>query len=201
MTGGRLSCLAAALATSTIVLTAGCGGSTTPLMPLPGQSIPLFSTGRYSLQMNAPDSSSDPLVPACSGSIGVPRAGKAVALELNVVKEGIEWVGHPASAIGDLELRFRDAGELSLGRRSLVGTIRGQTPDMGLPGVISPKDVSVVVAGPMQGGGALLDGQTAFAYSVTTLVGRAQGTFRFRDSSGSEAVCSVVTININAPPS
>jgi hypothetical protein len=181
---------------------AGCGGSS-PAAPSPGggpvgQAVPQFSTGRYLLRMTAFDLSSDPLVPACPGSFGVPRAGKSVVVHLTVVREGVEWVGRTSGAAADLELRFRDAGELEFGRRALAGTIRGQAPDMGLPGLLDPGDVSVTVAG-TAATGALLDAQTAFSFAVNTLVGRAVGEFRFQDSAGNAATCSVVSIHINAP--
>jgi hypothetical protein len=180
---------------------AGCSGSssTAPTLGPLERVTPQFSIGRYMLQMTAPDFSSDPLIPACAGSIGVPRAGKSVTVELTVIKDGVEWVGRAAGAQADIELRFRDAGELPFGRRALVGTIRGQATDMGIPGLFDPRDVSVAVAGNVQNGAALLDGQTAFLYSVSTLVGRAAGDFRFRDSAGNVGACPAVSININAP--
>ena len=184
-----------------LLVTAGCGGSspTTPSPAAPSErAIPQFSTGPYTLHMTAFDLSSDPLVPACPGSLGVPRAGKSVVVHLTVVREGVEWVGRTTGAAADLEMRFRDAGELGLGRRSLVGTIRGQAPDMGLPGLLDPRDVSVTVAG-TSATGALLDAQTAFSFAVNTLVGRAAGEFRFRDSGGSAGTCPAASIHINAP--
>jgi hypothetical protein len=90
-------------------------------------------------------------------------------------------MGRPAvRRRGDIEVRFRDAGELPTGRRAIAGSIRGQAPDMGIPGSVAPRDVSVTVAGTGTTG-ACCDGQTAFSVAVDTLTGRAVGTFRFNE--------------------
>jgi hypothetical protein len=117
-----------------------------------------------------------------------------VTVELVVSKEGSEWVGRTTVAGADIELRFRDAGEPSVGRRVFSGTIRGHAPDAGLRGMIEPRDVSVII-----GAGSTIEGETAFISNVSTLVGRARGDFQFSDSAGNTASCSVVSIHINAP--
>lgn len=173
---------------------AGCGSSpVAPSQQPPGPS--LFSTGRYTVHITGFDFSSVPELPACAGSIGVPPSGKVVTVELQVVKEGSEWVGRGTAAGADIELRFRDGGEAQFGRRAFSGTIRGRARDFGLPGLLDPRDVSVVI-----GDAAILTGETAFVRNFSTLVGRAQGDFRFVDSAGNEGNCAVVGIHINAPP-
>ena len=119
-----------------------------------------------------------------------------MTVELQVVKQGAEWVGRPAEAGADIELRFRDGGETTLGRRAFSGTLRGRAPDGGLRGLLDPRDVSVDI-----GGGSTVDGATAFVRNVSTLVGRARGPFQFSDSAGNTGTCSVVSIHINAPGS
>ena len=71
---------------------------------------PQFATGRYRLKMIAFDVSSNPLLLPCPAWLGVPSIGKSVTLELDVVKDGVEWVGRPSGAAGDIEVRFRNAG-------------------------------------------------------------------------------------------
>jgi len=127
------------------------------------------------------------------------RTEKTVMVDLTVVKDGVEWVGRTSSASADIEMRFRDAGELPLGRRALAGTLRGQAPDMAFaPPLIVPRDVSVTIAG-TAATGALMDAQTLDPYSVSTMVGRAVGDFLFRDSAGNVARCPAVTVFIGAP--
>jgi hypothetical protein len=177
---------------------AGCGGSS-PTTPSPGGSDspgPQFATGRYRLKMIAFDVSSDPLLLPCPAWLGVPSIGKSVTLELDVVKDGVEWVGRPSGAAGDVEVRFSDAGQLPTGRRAIAGSIRGQAPDMGIPGSVAPRDVSVTVAG-TGATGAVLDGQTAFSVAVDTLTGRAVGSFRFNDSVGDVVICPAVSVQMN----
>jgi hypothetical protein len=154
----------------------------------------LFSTGRYTVTLTGFDFSTDPEIPACDGPIGVPRSGKGVTVELQVVREGAEWVGRGTSPGNDIEMRFRDAGLSSLGRRMFSGSIRGRAPDAGLRGTTEPVDVVVVI-----GSGAIVEGQTAFLTTASTLVGRARGQFGFSDTAGNSGTCSVVAIHINAP--
>ena len=174
---------------------AGCGGPapTAPSQGDPNAPGPEFATGRYRLKMIAFDVSSDPLLLPCPAWLGVPSIGKSVTLELDVVKDGAEWVGRPSGAAGDLEVRFRDAGELPAGRRAIAGSIRGRAPDMGIPGSVAPRDVSMTVAGT----GAVLDAQTAFKVAVDTLTGRAVGEFRFHDSVGDVVSCPSVSVLMN----
>ena len=145
--------------------------------------------------MIAYDFSTDPLVPACPGSFSVP-VNKFVTLQLTVVKDGAEWVGRTSNAAADIEMRFRDAGEPAFGERAFTGTIRGQTPDMGLPGLLPPGDVSVTVSG-TGATGAVLNGRTLASFSVKTLTGRAVGEFRFHDSAGHVATCPAVSVQMN----
>ena len=174
---------------------AGCGSSpTAPSGPLPGPA-PLFSTGTYLLQLNGYDFSSDPRIPACAGPIGVPREGKLVNVELQVVLEGSEWVGRGTTPDAAIELRFRDAGLSSFGRRAFAGTIKGRAPDGGLRGLTTGRDVAVVIGG----SAAIVEGETAFPTSTRTLVGRAQGDIRFQDSAGNAANCSAIGVHMNAP--
>ena len=173
---------------------AGCGSSPVEPTRTPFPTAPTFSTGQYTVQILGFDFSSVPEIPACAGPIGVPASGKAVTVELQVAKEGSEWVGRMTTAGADFELRFRDGGERSFGRRLFSGTIRGRARDAGLRGLIDPRDVSVVI-----GAGSTVEGETAFVHSVSTLVGRALGDFQFSDSAGNTASCSVVQIHINAP--
>ena len=174
---------------------AGCGGSspTTPgTIDSPGLE---FATGRYRLKMIAFDVSFDPLQPSCPAWLGVPSIGKSVTLDLDVVKDGVEWVGRPSGAAGDVEVRFRNAGELPSGQRAIAGTIRGRAPDMGIPGSVAPRDVSVTVAGAATG--ATLDARTAFSVSVDELTGRASGVFNFQNSAGDVVSCPVVSVFMN----
>ena len=151
-----------------------------------------FATGRYNLHMVAYDFSTNPLLPACPGSLT--RAGKSVYFQMTVVRDGVEWVGRSSGVAADIEMRFRDAGELPLGGRALSGTIRGQAPDMGFPGLIAPRDVTVTVAGTVATG-ALFDAETMG--SVNTLIGRAVGEFRFHDSAGSVVSCPEISLQMN----
>jgi hypothetical protein len=173
---------------------AGCGSSPVEPTRIPFPSAPTFSTGQYTIQIIGFDFSSVPEIPACAGPIGIPTAGKAVIVELQVAKEGSEWVGRATAAGADLELRFRDSGERSFGKRAFSGTLRGRARDGGRPGFIDPRDVSVLI-----GAGSTVEGETAFVRNVSTLVGRALGDFQFADSAGNTASCSVVQIHINAP--
>jgi len=180
---------------------AGCGGSPAAPSPggsgLPGQTVPQFSTGRYLLKISAPDSTSTLLLPVCGGSVGGPPAGTSVSVFLTVVKDGDEWVGRTSGAAADIEMRFRDAGELPSGGRALAGTIRGQAPDMGLSALIRPHDLSVTVAGTVAAG-ALMEAHTVFPYFVNAMIGQAVGDFRFRDSAGNLGRCSTVEVLIGA---
>jgi hypothetical protein len=172
---------------------AACGSSPTePTSDRPTATT--FSTGLYTLHIGGYDFSTDPTIPACDGPIGVPRSGKSVTVELQVARDGAEWVGRSAVAGADLELRFRDGGEPSFGKRAFSGTLRGRAPDGGLRGMIEPRDVSVDVAA-----GSTIEGETAFTNRVSTLVGRARGHFQFSDSAGNSATCAIVQIHINAP--
>jgi hypothetical protein len=176
---------------------AGCGGSSpvAPAVPEP----PAFSTGRYMLELTGYDFSTVPELPVCAGPLGVPSSGKHVSVELQVMRDGAEWVGRSTRSPADIELRFKDAGLIGLGRRAFTGTIRGQGPDDGLPGLVDPRDVFLIIGG-SAGNTARVEGETAFSNSVRTLVGRAEGEFRFRDSAGNTGSCSVVSVHINAPP-
>jgi hypothetical protein len=159
---------------------------------------PPFSTGTYRVQLTGYDGSTDPQLPPCATPAGMPPAGKSVNFELKVARDGNDWVGR-ASGPADIELRFHDAGDIMGGRRRLAGTIRGRAPDAGFPGIYPPSGVTVRVAGDGADGTAVIEGQTAFSYSTTLLVGRASGDFRFVDASGNTGVCTVVSFNINAP--
>ena len=117
-----------------------------------------------------------------------------MSIDLQVVTEGPDWVGRTTAAGADIELRFRDGGEPSFGRRTFSGSLRGRARDAGLPGLLDPRDVSVVIDN------ATVEGETAFFGRVSTLVGRARGDVRFSDSAGNTGRCSVVSIHINAPP-
>lgn len=105
---------------------AGCGGSSlvAPAVPEP----PVFSTGRYMLQLTGHDLTTISEFPACAGPLGVPSSGKNVTVELQVAKEGAEWVGRSTRPPADIELRFKDAGLIGLGRRAFTGTIRATVP-------------------------------------------------------------------------
>ena len=169
---------------------------------MPGNQVvwpaPPFSTGTYRVQLTGYDGSTDPQLPPCATPAGMPPAGKSVNFELKVAREGNEWVGR-ASSPADLELRFHDAGDLLFGRRALAGTIKGHAPDAGFPGIFPPTGVSVNVAGEGGDRTATIEGQTAFSYSTSLLIGRASGDFRFVDGAGNTGVCTVVSFNINAP--
>ena len=178
------------------VMIAGCGASPSEPTRIPLPSGPTFATGTYNVQILGYDFSTVPEIPACAGPIGVPTSGKAVTVDLVVVKEGSEWVGRTTAAGADIELRFRDGGEPSFGRRVFSGTIRGRARDEGLRGLLEPRDVLVAI-----GGGATVEGETAFINRVSTLVGRVRGDVQFSDSAGNTATCSVVQIHINAPGS
>ena len=147
------------------------------------------------LKITAYDFSTDPLVPACAGSFGVPVT-KIVTLQLTVVKDGAEWVGRTSNPAADIEMRFRDAGQLPFGERAFTGSIRGQAPDMGFLGVVPPGDVSVTVSG-TGASAAVMDGRTLASLSVDTLTGRAVGEFRFHDSAGHVATCPAVSVWMN----
>ncbi len=176
------------------VTVAACGSSPVEPTRSPLPATPQFSTGSYTVQILGYDFSSVPEIPACAGPIGVPTSGKAVTVELVVAKEGSEWVGRTTADGADIELRFRDGGEPSFGRRLFSGTIRGRAPDVGLRGLVEARDVSVAI-----GAGSTVEGETAFINNVSTLVGRARGDFQFSDSAGKTASCSTVAIHINAP--
>ena len=178
------------------VTVAACGSSPVEPTRIPLPSVPTFATGAYNIQILGYDFSSVPEIPACAGPIGVPTSGKAVTVDLVVVKEGAEWVGRTTAAGADIELRFRDGGEPTLGRRVFSGTIRGRARDEGLRGLLEPRDVLVAL-----GGGATVEGETAFINRVSTLVGRVRGDVRFSDSAGNTSTCSVVQIHINVPAS
>ena len=135
-----------------------------------------------------------PEIPACVGPFGVPRSGKTVIALLQVVKEGPEWVGRATAATDEIELRFKDEGQGSLGRRRFAGTIRGRARHAGVPGLVDPRDVTVTI-----GGAAVVEGETAFIANFSTLVGTARGDFQFSDSGGAIGNCNVVSIHINAP--
>jgi hypothetical protein len=188
--------------TSVVLATLGaCGGDANPggpsgLMPPPSLTVPQFPVGSYWLGLTGYDVSVVPAIPACDKPAGVPPAGKSVMIKLNVVKQGTEWVGRVAEGDGDLELRFRDAGELPFGLRSLTGTLRGQAPDGGVPGGIGPRGVSVAIEGT-----AAVEGQTALPFSSRVMSGRATGTLRFTDSSGGTARCPGVSLTVVTDPS
>ena len=154
-----------------------------------------FATGRYRLKMIAFDVSFDPLQPSCPAWLGVPSIGKSVTLDLDVVKDGVEWVGRPSGAAGDVEVRFRNAGELPSGQRAIAGTIRGRAPDMGIPGSVAPRDVSVTVAGAATGA------SVGRADGVLGLRRRAHrpglGVFNFQNSAGDVVSCPVVSVFMN----
>jgi hypothetical protein len=177
------------------VTVVGCGSSPIEPTRIPVPGATTFSTGLYTLQIIGYDYSTDPTIPACDGPLGVPRSGKSVTVELQVARDGVEWVGRSAVAGADIELRFRDGGEPSFGKRVFSGTLRGRAPDGGLRGMLDPRDVSIDIAA-----GSTIEGETAFLNRVSTLVGRARGTFQFSDSAGNTGNCPVVQIHINAPP-
>jgi hypothetical protein len=176
------------------VTVVGCGSSPIEPTRIPVPGATTFSTGLYTLQIIGYDYSTDPTIPACDGPLGVPRSGKSVTVELQVARDGVEWVGRSAVAGADIELRFRDGGEPSFGKRAFSGTLRGRARDTGLRGLLEPRDVSIAISA-----GSTVEGQTAFSNNVTTLVGRARGDFQFSDSTGNSASCAVVGIHINAP--
>jgi hypothetical protein len=183
--------------TSVVLATlAACGGDANPggptgLMPPPSLTIPQFPVGSYWVGLTGYDVPVAPAIPACDKPAGVPPAGKSVMIKLNVVKQGTEWVGRVADGDGDLELRFRDAGELPFGLRSLTGTLRGQAPDGGVPGGIGPRGVSVAIEGT-----AAVEGQTALPFSSRVMSGRVAGDIRFSDTEARVGTCTAVAFTI-----
>jgi hypothetical protein len=169
-----------------------CGGSEpAPLAPSPtGPATPPFPVGTYWLLLTGYDPPGTPAIPACDPPAGEPPAGKRVAIELDVQRQGPAWVGRPTAAV-DLELRFTDSGELPLGLRGFSGTLRGQAPDGGIPGAAAARDVAAAIEGPVA-----IDGQTAFPFSASVLSGKATGSFRFTDSTGRSGTCSVVSVTM-----
>jgi hypothetical protein len=173
------------------LLTACGGGDSLPLAPSPSPpAVPPFPTGTYWLLLSGYDIPVAPVIPACDPA-GAPPAGKHVAVELDVVRQGPEWVGRPARDTGDLELRFRDGGELAFGLRAFTGTLRGEAPDGGVPGGGPAIGVSIAIDGT-----GTIDGQTALPLSARVLSGKASGAIHFKDGTGQTGNCSAVALTI-----
>jgi hypothetical protein len=176
------------------VLAACAGSGSQPLAPSadtpPALTAPPFPVGPYWISISGYDNPT-PGLPACDKPAGEPPAGKHVTVQVTVVKEGGEWVGRVAEGPGDLELRFRDAGDLPFALRAFTGTLRGQAADTGIPGAARPTDVTIAIDG-----SAIADGQTAIPFSARVLSGRASGGIRFRDANGRSGACSGVSLTI-----
>ena len=170
---------------------AGCGtDSPTPAPSPSGPTTPQFPVGTYWLLLTGYDTSATAAIPPCEPPAGQPPAGKRVVIELNVVRQGQEWVGRPTAG-SDLELRFTDSGELPFFLRGFTGTVRGTAPDGGIPGGDAARDVTIAIEGT-----AAIDGQTALPLSARVLSGKATGSIHFRDSSGRRGTCSAVSATI-----
>jgi hypothetical protein len=183
-----------------IGMLAGCGvngspADPSPLVPPAKPTVPQFPVGPYWLRVTGYDVQVASVIPACDQPAGVPPAGKSVMVKLNVVLQGTEWVGRTDQEDGDLELRFRDTGELPFGLRGFTGTLSGEARDTAGPGATTPTDVRIAVDA-----GATVQGQTSLPFSSSVLSGYASGGIRFRDAAGRAGTCSAVAITMFTDP-
>jgi hypothetical protein len=158
------------------LLQTSCSSPTSPSVQLN------FREGRHYVQFLGSAISPDPTVNLCV-PLGVPRQGTFVMTEIDLTREGNDWVGRSPAGLGSLELRIWSDGTSTPLGTHVVGSIAGWADDRSIEGPV--RDVRVT----FQRNVAL---EGILSRSVSFVEGDATGSITFSDSTAAAATCPQV---------
>jgi len=152
----------------------------------------LLPDGVYLLNLISFDLSEDPGAPPCQ-PVGVPAAGKIVAVRLMFRRQGDRYLGRSTNPAQTLELELWEVPTDQAFPATFAGLLRGQATDEG-DLLRAPRDVKISVGDGV--GPALVAGISTPVPARPFLDGRATGTVVFDDSGGWSSACQTVDFDM-----